>query len=312
MERYERMPMFSKTTSEKRRALTADATLVAVAFIWGLGIPLSADLIRAMTPIWGSAVRMGLAGMVILAIHPKKALRASRIEWKYGVMLAVLVSLIYTLMGFALIYSTASKQAFIIGTSVLMVPFMAWGVSRVRPHGLVFLGAAMATVGMLVMGFSPGMLFNYGDFLNILMCILYASMVIVIEYMVKRAEPTTLVVIQLPLVGVMMAATALLFEGPIDLFSLSLKLWAEIVFLGIFNTVLCFVMQTRAQKSTSASHAAIILSLESLFGYMISVLSGQDPFVLQGAIGGLVIFFGVLTSEMEIFLKKSTVRDEDD
>ena len=85
-----------------------------------------------------------------------------------------------------------------------------------------------------------------------------------------------------------------------------------LVFLGIFNTVLCFVMQTRAQKNTSASHAAIILSLESLFGYMISVLSGQDPFVLQGAIGGLVIFFGVLTSEMEIFLKKSTVRDEDD
>ena len=126
------------------------------------------------------------------------------------------------------------------------------------------------------MGFSPGMLFNYGDFLNILMCILYASMVIVIEYMVKRAEPTTLVVIQLPLVGVMMAAAALLFEGPIDLFSLSLKLWAEIVFLGIFNTVLCFVMQTRAQKNTSASHAAIILSLESLFGYMIHGVDDDD------------------------------------
>ena len=289
-------------TADSRRRLLADATLVLVAFIWGLGIPISADMVRTLSPIWSSALRMSVAGLAVLAIYPARIRRATLTDWRGGLAMASIISIVFTLMGFALLYSTASKQAFIIGTSVLLVPFLAWAVNRHRPHRYVFIGAALGTTGLLVMGFSPGMRFNFGDLLNLIMCFFWAGQVIVIEYLVRRMDPTTLVALQLPLVGVIMTAAAYLIEGPIDLTAIQPVTWAEVVFTGLVNTVLCFILQTRAQKNTTASHTAIILSLESVFGYLISVVSGQDPFVVQGAIGGFIITCGVFVSELETIL----------
>lgn len=297
-------------TQQNKKMLIADATLVLVAFIWGLGIPISADMARNLAPIWSNALRMLVAGTAAAAIYPSHIRNATRKEWKYGLTLASFISTVFILMAFALIYSTASKQAFIIGTSVLMVPFMAWGLTKKKPHRFVFIGATLGTAGLLIMGFAPGMRFNFGDILNMIMCTFWAGQVIVIEYLVKRIDPTRLVALQLPLVAVIMTTIAFIVEGPIDLTSIPLRIWAEIVFTGLFNTVLCFILQTRAQKNTSASHAAIILSLESVFGYGVSVISGQDPFILRGAIGGFIITCGVLVSELETILDKKDKQTE--
>lgn len=290
-------------TPESRRVLFADTILVLVAFIWGLGIPISADMVRTLSPLWSSALRMVVAGAVVSAIYFPRLRGATRTQWRYGLIMASIVSSVFVLMGFALIYSTASKQAFMIGTSVLMVPFMAWAVNKRRPHRFVFMGATLGTLGMLIMGFSPGMRFNFGDMLNFVMCFLWAGQIIVIEHLVRRVDPTTLVALQLPLVAVILTLAAFVVEGPVDLSAIPARIWAEIAFTGLFNTVLCFILQTRAQQNTSASHAAIILALESVFGYFLSVVSGQDPFILQGALGGLIITCGVLVSEMETVLE---------
>lgn len=290
-------------TPESKRVLLADATLVLVAAIWGVGIPISADMVRTLSPLWSSALRMIVAGAAAAAVYFPRICGATRAQWRYGLTLASIVSSVFVFMSFALIYSTASKQAFMIGTSVLMVPFMAWAVHRRRPHRCIFMGAALGTLGLLIMGFSPGMRFNFGDALNLIMCLLWAGQVIVIEYLVRRIEPTTLVALQLPLAAAILTLAAFAVEGPIDLSAIPARIWAEIVFTGLVNTVLCFILQTRAQQSTPASHAAIILALESVFGYLISVASGQDPFVLQGAAGGLIILCGVFVSEMETVLE---------
>lgn len=290
--------------ADRRKILIADATLLLVAFLWGAGAPLTADLVRTLTPIWGSAIRMSVAGATLLLMYPSKARNASREDFKNSLVLAVLVSAIYTLVGFALIYSTASKQSFIIGSSVLMVPFLVWLLYGKRPNMSVFLGAMLATGGMLVMGFAPGMLFNFGDALNLIVCFLGAWHVVFIERMVRRTDPTTLVTLQVSLMGVIMTVTALVFEPTPNFAALSMVTWGEIIFTGLLTTVAGFTLQARAQKKTSASHAAIILSMESVFGYSISVLSGQDPFIIQGAVGGVLIMFGVLTSEAETIFPK--------
>lgn len=289
---------------DKRRIFIADATLILVAFLWGTGTPLTADLVRTLTPIWGSAIRMTVAGTALLLMYPRKIRNASLTDLKNGFILAAIVSTIYILVGFALVYSTASKQSFIIGGSVLMVPFFVWLVNHKKPPLCVFLGAVLATSGLLVMAFAPGMRFNFGDMLNLIVCFLSAWHVIFIERMVRQTDPTTLVALQLPLMGIIMTATALIFEPLPDFAAMSAVTWGEIFFTGLVATVAAFILQARAQKNTTASHAAIILSMESVFGYMLSVLSGQDPFIPQGAVGGMLILAGVLVSEAKTILTK--------
>lgn len=293
---------------EKRNMLIANTVLLLMAFCWGVGTPVTADVVRNLTPIWGSALRMDIAALAIIFIFHRRIRLAERIEWKYGSILGLLVSTIYIMAAFALVYSTASKQSFIIGGSVLMVPFLAWAVSGRRPHSLIFAGAALSTAGLMIMGFSSGMRFNFGDLISFVMCALFAVQVITIEHMVKDADATTLAAIHIVFIGVITTAAAFVFEGVPDFASISLFIWCELIFLGLVNTVICFFIQIHAQKYTSASHTAIILSMESLFGYLVAVLSGQDPFFIQGAIGGALVIAGVLLSEMEIFVKKNRVQ----
>jgi drug/metabolite transporter (DMT)-like permease len=291
--------------ADARRIFIADAALLFCAFIWGLGIPLSADIVRTLSPLWGSALRMSAAGAAVVLIFPGKLLRSTRKDWKYGILMASILTGTFLLMGFALVYSTASKQSFIVGASTFLVPMLSWAATRRRPHGLVFAGAGFATAGLMIMGFTPGMLFNFGDALNVLMCFFYAAQIICTAIAVKDAgDPRALVAIQLPLVGASLILIALIFEGPPNLAAISAATWGEIAFAGLVNTVLCLLLQSIAQKSTSAAHAGIILSLESFFGYLVSVLSGQDPFIVQGALGGALILSGVLLSELETLLSR--------
>lgn len=284
---------------EKRTVLVADATLLLVAFLWGTGVPFTADLVRTLTPVWGSAIRMAVAGAAMVLLYPRKIFRATAREIANGLILAVMISSVYILVGFALVFSTPSKQSFFMGTTVIMVPFLVWLVSRKRPPVCVFWGAVLGAAGVMVMGFAPGMRFNIGDAFNLLIAFISAWHTIFLERMVKESDPTTIVALQLPFTGLIMLTVALVFEPVPALTEFTPAIWGKIAFTGLITTVVAFNLQARAQKNTSASHAAIILAMESVFGYAISVLSGMDPFIAQGAVGGALIMLGVLLSEAD-------------
>jgi drug/metabolite transporter (DMT)-like permease len=77
------------------------------------------------------------------------------------------------------------------------------------------------------------------------------------------------------------------------------------LYLGLFCTFLTFLGQTVAQKYTSSTHAAIIMSLESVFGTLLSILILQESFTIMMLVGCLVIFLGIITAETKWeFLRK--------
>lgn len=79
----------------------------------------------------------------------------------------------------------------------------------------------------------------------------------------------------------------------------------SILYLVIFSTMLCFIIQNIAQKYTTASHAAIILSLESVFGSILSIIIFKDKFSLNMILGCLLIFIAIIITETKLsFLKK--------
>lgn len=288
----------------KNKRIIADTTLLLVAFIWGAGIPMSAHLARIISPLWAVSLRMGFAGIALFLLYPRKVVTSGKDVWIGSLWLALIISSVFTLMTFALKLSTASKQAFLIGISVIIVPFLVWIVYRKRPQMCVFWGAALSTFGLLVMGFTPGMTFNFGDFLSGVMVLIAAGQILVISHFAKKMDTQTLVANHILLAGGILTLAAFLFEPIPDFAAFPPFIWFEILAVSLLNTVLCFLLQFRAQRHTSEAHAAVILSTESLFGYLIAVSSGQDPFHFQGAIGGLLIFSGVLTAEADILIKR--------
>ncbi len=284
---------------EYKKILFADLTLVLVSFIWGAGIPLSAVLARGITPLWAVALRMAVASVFLLLLFPKKIFNATAKEWKISFIQTLILTGVFVSLTFGLVYSTASKQAFIGGLNVILVPLFVWGLYRVRPSAWIFAGAGVTTAGLLIMGFTPGMEFNFGDFLSFIMAIFYAIQVLGAEYCSRRVEPVRLVALHIIMLAVILTALAAIFEPAPNPAHFSVKIWGALLCVSLLNTVLCFILQFKAQRVTSASHTAVIFSLEGLFGYAIAVASGQDPFHLQGAVGGVLIIAGMLITELE-------------
>jgi len=62
-------------------------------------------------------------------------------------------------------------------------------------------------------------------------------------------------------------------------------------------TVICFSLQTWAQKHTSTSHAALLLSLEPVFAAVTSVSLGQEHIGRRMLFGAALILGGILLAE---------------
>ncbi len=292
-----------RTGHSPKQILMADMLLVAVAFIWGAGIPMSALLARSITPLWAVALRMIFAAFFLILMFPQKIVSANRRDWAISSLLTVVLTGTFVSLTFGLVYSTASKQAFIGGLNVILVPLFVWAIYKTRPSGWIFAGAAITTAGLLVMGFTPGMEFNFGDFLSFIMAIFYAFQVLAAGFGVRRVEPLRLVTLHIVMLAAVMTLIASIFEPFPNIMSFSPKIWGTLLCVSLGNTVLCFIIQFKAQKITPESHVAVIFSLEGLFGYMVAVLSGQDPFHMQGALGGMLVIGGMLVTEAETLLR---------
>lgn len=292
-----------RTGHSPKQILMADMLLVAVAFIWGAGIPMSALLARSITPLWAVALRMIFAAFFLILMFPQKIVSANRRDWAISSLLTVVLTGTFVSLTFGLVYSTASKQAFIGGLNVILVPLFVWAIYKTRPSGWIFAGAAITTAGLLVMGFTPGMEFNFGDFLSFIMAIFYAFQVLAAGFGVRRVEPLRLVTLHIAMLAAVMTLIASIFEPFPNIMSFSPKIWGTLLCVSLGNTVLCFIIQFKAQKITPESHVAVIFSLEGLFGYMVAVLSGQDPFHMQGALGGMLVIGGMLVTEAETLLR---------
>jgi drug/metabolite transporter (DMT)-like permease len=206
--------------------------------------------------------------------------------------------------------TTVSNSAFLTATNVVFVPFVAWLMTKQRPKTKVFFLAALTFIGIAVLTVDTvnvGTL-NIGDFYVFLCAIAFASHIAYVSIAVKDNNPVQITLIQMLTAAVLSIAGVLIFH-PANLaeihFSYGLP---AVLFLGLFSTCLCFLLQTSAQKRTTPGKAAIILSTESLFGTIFSVIIGFESLTAKIIIGGLIIFTSVTLMEVKLPSKSGKKR----
>ena len=286
----------------RRAVLVADSALFLVAVVWGAGFPFCADLLKVLTPLWMVALRLSVSAVVLLALFHRRVREADSRAWKGSLALGGLMTGVFVLLALGLAASSPGKQAFISGTYVVQVPFLLWVLYRRRPSLFAFGGALVVSLGLGVMAFTPGMRFVLGDLYNAALALGCACQVLAIGYLARRIDPLTLTTLHLAFAALFLTALALVLE-PLPSLALGIPAWGELLFVSLGGTVVAFLVQCTAQRFTPESHAAVIMSLESPFGYLIAVALGLDPWSPRAALGGLLILGGVLLTESETFLR---------
>jgi drug/metabolite transporter (DMT)-like permease len=296
---------------KKKTRMIADLSLFLVAIVWGTGFPVTDIAMETIGPNQLLSIRFGVAALILGLFFRKKLKGTTLVELKAGAVCSILFWIGFTTQTMGIQYTTASKASFLTGVYVVLVPFLYWGFSKQRPDKFNVFAAFMTLGGIYLFTTSKGadiLSFNNGDALVLVCAFFFASQIIAVGYFVKKkgVDPIVLTVYQFGFSFLLSLSMVFVFgeigvKQPWDMTGV-----VSIIFLVIFSTILAFLTQNVAQKHTTETHAAILMSLEAVFGVIMSVILLSDPFTPQMVVGCVIIFAGIITAETKwSFLRES-------
>lgn len=278
-------------------AKRADLMLFFVAFFWGTGFSVTKVALDIYTPVQLLFLRFVIASVVSLIIFRKKMKTVSKSDIKAGVLMGVFLSVGFVLQTVGLEGTSTGNSAFLTGTNVVMVPFFYWLVTKTRPGKNNIIAAILMFLGiiLLTVDFDNFGKFNLWDFLTFLCAISFAWQVVATGIFASDKDPAVISTLQI-ITSTVIFLVLLLIERKTVIINVQGTI--SMLYLSLVTTLLCFLMQTIGQKYTSTTHAAIILSLESVIGSLIGVILLKEKYSAVTIIGFAVIFFAVLTAEL--------------
>jgi drug/metabolite transporter (DMT)-like permease len=284
------------------KRLRADLALVICTMIWGATFVVIKDALADISVIAFLAIRFSLAA-VIMAIIYGRSVRA--LTWSAvwaGAQVGFFMFAGYMFQTGGLRLTTPSKAAFITGMFVVFVPVILAIFGRRRISVWIWLGAIAALSGLYFLSVPPEGLtaLNRGDPIVFGCAIMFALHMIFISRGLERHSVATISFLQVATTAVL--ATLLLPVAAVTGWERPRVVWTgylvfAIVATAIGATVICFSLQTWAQKHTSTSRAALLLSLEPVFAAVTSVSLRQEHIGLRMLWGAALILGGILLAE---------------
>ncbi len=292
--------------SKNKKNLGADLSLLFVALIWGSGFIATKYGLDMISPLYLNAFRFTIAFILMMVIFYKKLKKINKKNIIGGMVIGVFLYTAFAFQTVGLQFTTAGKQAFLTGVNVIIVPFLYWLVQGERPDNYSFVATILTFVGIALLSLENGFHMQLGDSLTIVCAFLFACHIVSIGYYTKENDPIILTVLQFGVAAILSLITALLFEDVPS--NIPAEGIFSVMYLGIFSTLIAFLIQNIAQSKTSSTHAAIMLSLESVFGSILSSLLLAEIFTSRMIVGCVIIFIAIITAETKWeFLTKSRI-----
>ena len=279
--------------------------LFGTAFIWGTSFVILKTTLDSVGTLWVLAIRFTISTLLLGLFAVKKLRKVDRRCLKGGVMMGLCLALAYIVQTYGLVYTTPGKNAFLTATYCVLVPFMAWGVYKRKPDASNIIAAFLCITGIGFVSLSgAGTVVNVGVMVALICGIFYGLQIIIMERYVADSDALSITVIQFGTAALLCWAGALLFEAPPV--NVPGSAWLSIAYLSVMCTAVCFFLQAWGMQYTPSSTSAVIMTFESVFGTLLSVLFYYEPMTVKLLLGFALIFAAVLISEtkLRLFQKK--------
>ena len=195
--------------------------------------------------------------------------------------------------------AASSRSGFVTATYMVMVAVIMAFVGK-RPHPIVFVAVIVAMAGMYLLCVPDGLGNVYvGDWLVLASALGYAVHILVIDRY-TQVDGVRLSRVQLLVACAISFVCALLFERPEP--AAVLAALVPILYAGICSDGIAYTLQIIAQKTTDATVASIIMSLESVFAAIGGWLILSESLSGVELAGCALVFAAVLLSQVPDFL----------
>ena len=281
-----------------KREILADSLLLLTALIWGCAFAVVKNALDSFPPGAIIAMRYLIAAAITGILFRRHLKELTRGDVARGALVGLLLFGAYIVQTTGLQYTTAGKNAFLTTVYVLLVPFGCALLfhQKLQKSNLIAAVMMLVGIGLLSLDGQGGGL-NPGDILTLICGFLFAGHIIAVEQCQKKTNTYALIVLQFAFCALYVGLYNRIFERGMPL-AFTPGSIGGLLYIAVFSTTIGMSLQNIGQSMAPASHAVILLSLESVFGVLFSCLLLGEKVTLQIGVGFAIIFAALLVSEL--------------
>lgn len=276
--------------------------LLLAAAIWGFAFVAQRVGMDYIGPFTFNGVRFALGGFslvpLIILFKSRRASGAGyevKSSWPFGLLTGLVLFIAVSLQQIGLIYTTVGKAAFITGLYIVLVPVI--GILFKRPVTFsTWLGSIMAIAGLYLLSVKEGFKVSYGDILEMIGAFFWAAHILMIDSFSRKIDTLKFAFFQFLTCSVLSLVTALLLET--IHFDGIINAGIPILYTGICSVGIAYTLQIVGQKNALPSHAAIILSMETVFAAVGGYLLLKEQLGLRELLGCALMMAGMLQAQL--------------
>jgi len=283
--------------------MRSNMMLLMAAAIWGLGFVAQRLGMDHMGPFTFNGLRFLLGAFSLLPLlwwlksrqprQPAGQPSGDRRQLLIGGLLAggVLFSAA-SLQQVGLLYTTAAKAGFITGLYIILVPVIGLAL-RHKTGANTWIGALIAMAGLYYLSVTEEFTIGYGDLLQVVGALFWAVHLLVLDHYSNRVAPIRLAGVQFVVCGLLSLITAFAIETPT--LSGAVAGWQALLYAGLVSVGIGYTLQV-----VGPAHAAIILSLETVFAAIGGVLLLGEHLDERAIVGCALMLAGMLISQIRL------------
>lgn len=213
-----------------------------------------------------------------------------------GIIIGCVLFIAASLQQIGMATTEAGKAAFITGLYMVLVPLFGITVKH-RVSAYSWLGVVLAVIGLYFLSITGKLSIGRGDLLILVAAGFWAVHILLIDHFSKIADALALSFVQFAVCSLLSLVAALVFE---DITAMAIRQAAvPLLYGGICSVGVAYTLQVVGQRHAHPSHAAIIMSLETVFGALGGMLLLGESMTARGYLGCSLMFAGMMVSQFK-------------
>ncbi|MGL5287031.1 MAG: DMT family transporter [Aeromonas sp.] len=284
--------------------MQSNLMLLMAAAIWGMGFVAQRLGMDHMGPYTFNGLRFLLGALSLLPLifwlrrrsAPTPAGERSELL-RGGLWAGLILFTAASLQQVGLLYTTAAKAGFITGFYIILVPLLGL-LLRHKTGTNTWVGAAIALAGLYLLSVTESFTMNIGDLLQVAGALFWAIHLLVLDHYSSRVAPIKLAATQFVVCGALSLCVAFMLEIPTV--AGAVAGWQALLYAGLISVGVGYTLQVLGQRNAHPAHAAIILSLETVFAAIGGVLLLGEHLDSRGMLGSALMLAGMLISQLKL------------
>ncbi len=262
-----------------RQKLKGNLLLLLTSLVWGISFIAQSKGVELITPMAFNGIRTMLGAIVLVPVilfldysKKKKGAPIQKIDKTLiigGLVCGLCLCVASTLQTAGMIYTSPGKSGFITALYMVLVPIVGLFMGK-KTRPAVWISVLIAVCGLYLMCISESLSINIGDVLTLFCALVFTFHILAIDHFAPKVDGVKLACMQFFVCGALNLAYVFLFEEPkLDPI---LDCWLSIGYSGIFSCGVAYTLQIVGQKYTDPTSASILMSLESVFATLTTVI----------------------------------------